>query len=176
MSPGVSSPKQKAMNNKELVKKIDRLKEKVLYPPNRNRVCIYCEKEFYANNLNQKCCSEKCYHTYYNERVRSRKTLEKLALELKAEEEAREELKRSLNTSANILRKNIEILDHLTIDPFNGTTYNESSLVKLGIDFCVFDYREKVSNTLDSFELIMGKYNLVLIDPQNILIKINALL
>jgi len=162
------------MNNKELVKKIDRLKEKVQYPPNRNRVCIYCEKEFYANNLNQNSCSKQCYHTYYNERVRGRKELEKLTIQLYAEEQEREELKRSLNTSANILRKNIEILDHLTIDPFHGTTYNESSLVKLGIDFEVFNYREKVTNTLDSFELIMGKYRLVLIDLQNILIKINS--
>ena len=161
------------MNNKELVKKIDRLKEKVLYPPNRNRVCIYCEKEFYANNLNQKCCCEKCYHTYYNERIRGRKELEKLTMQLKAEEEAMEELKRSFNTTENILRKNIEILDHLTIDPFNGTAYNESSLVEIGIDFTVFDYREKVTNTLDSFQLIMGKYHLVLTDPQKILIKIN---
>jgi hypothetical protein len=161
------------MNNKELGKKIVRLKEKVLYPPNRNRVCFYCEKEFYAYNLNQNSCSKKCYHTYYNERVRGRKDLEKLTMQLKAEEEALEELKRSLNTRENILRKNSEIIDHLTIDPFKGTSYNESSLVKLGIDFAVFDYREKVTNTPDSFELIMGKYQLVLIDPQNILIKIN---
>ena len=161
------------MNNKELGKKIKRITEKVLYPPNRNRVCIYCEKEFYANNLNQKSCSEKCYQSYYNERVRGRKELEKLTMQLKAEEEAMEELKRSFNTTENILRKNIEILDHLTIDPFKGKTYNESSLLKLGIDFAIFDYREKVTNTLDSFELIMGKYHLVLIDSQNILIKIN---
>ena len=129
------------MNNKELGKKIARLKEKVLYPPNRNRNCVYCEKEFYAHNLNQISCNKKCYHNYYNERKRGRKDLEKLTMQLKAEEEAMEELKRSLNTRENILRKNIEILDHLTIDPLTGTYFDVQSLNELGIDFTEFVFR-----------------------------------
>ena len=163
------------MNNKELGKKIARLKEKVLYPPNRNRNCVYCEKEFYAHNLNQISCNKKCYDTYYNERKRGRKDLEKLTMQLKAEEEAMEELKRSLNTRENILRKNIEILDHLTIDPFTGTTYNESSLVKMGIDFTEFDHKEKVTNTLNSFVLIMGSYRITFKNRIEIHIKNNAI-
>jgi hypothetical protein len=159
------------MNNKELAQKIDRLKEKVLYPPNRNRTCIYCEKEFYAYNLKQKSCNKKCYHTYYNERIRGRKELENIILKLKAEEEAMEEQKRSLNTHENILRKNIEIIDHLTIDPLKGTHYNEQSLTKLGIDFTVFDHKEKVLDTQKSFELIMGTYRLTFTNHNEIRIK-----
>jgi hypothetical protein len=163
------------MNNKELGKKIARLKEKVLYPPNRNRVCFYCEKEFYAYNLNQQSCSKKCYHTYYNERVRGRKELESITLQLKAEEEALEELKRSLNTRENILRKNIEIIDHLTIDPLTGTCFDIQSLHKLGIDFTEFDFREKVSKSDDSFELVMGSYRLALLINNEICIKNNSI-
>jgi hypothetical protein len=162
------------MNNKELAKKIDRLKEKVLFPPNRNRECIYCEKEFYAHNLNQKSCSKKCYHTHYNERIRGRRELEKLILDLKTEENVMEELKRSLLTHENILRKNIEIIDRLTIDPVFGTLYEESSLHELGIDFSVSDFREKISNTLDTYELVMGSYRLTLSTPQKILISKNS--
>ena len=163
------------MNNKELGKKIARLKEKVLYPPNRNRVCFYCEKEFYAYNLNQQSCSKKCYHTYYNERVRGRKELESITLQLKAEEEALEELKRSLNTTENILRKNIEIIDHLTIDPLRGTCYDVQSLHKLGIDFTVFDHKEKFLDSKKSFELIMGSYRLALLINNEICIKNNSI-
>ena len=163
------------MNNKELGKKIARLKEKVLYPPNRNRNCVYCEKEFYAHNLNQISCNKKCYHSYYNERKRGRKDLEKLTMQLKAEEEAMEELKRSLNTRENILRKNIEILDHLTIDPLTGTCFDAQSLNELGIDFTEFDFREKVSKSDDSFELIMGSYRLALLNDNEIGIKNNSI-
>jgi hypothetical protein len=163
------------MNNKELAKKIDRLKEKVLYPPSRDRVCIYCEKEFYAHNLNQKSCSKKCYHTYYNERVRGRKDLERLTMQLKAEEAALEELKKSLNTAENILRKNIEIIGHLTIDPLKGTCYDEQSLTKLGLDFTVFDHKEKVTNTPNSFELIMGSYRIAFTTHNEIRIKNNSI-
>lgn len=162
------------MNNEELRKKVDRLIEKIEFPPNRDRECLYCGKSFYAHNLSQLSCSENCYQSYYNERKRPLKELEKLLAKLKAEQDAMDEIKRSQNTHENIHRRNIEIIDQLTIDPLVGTQYDEDTLTKLGIDFAVYDFREKVPNTLNSFELVIGTYRLTLIDPKKLLIKNNS--
>lgn len=161
------------MNNKDLNKKVDTLIEKVKFPPERNRECIYCSKPFYAHNLNQLSCSEKCYQTHYNERIRPVKELERTLAALKSEQYAMEELKRSLRTPENNLRRNIEIIEHLTIDPLVGTQYQVDQLIKAGIDFTTFDYKEKVQNTKDSFELIMGQHRLTLIDENSIQISFN---
>ena len=86
-----------------------------------------------------------------------------------------EELKRSLRTPENKLRRNIEIIEHLTIDPLVGTQYQVDQLIKAGIDFTTFDYKEKVQNTKDSFELIMGSYRIAFTNHNEIRIKNNSI-
>jgi hypothetical protein len=161
------------MTNEELNIKVAHLAEKIKYPPERNRTCVVCNKPFYANNLRKFCCSVKCYQTNYNERERPLKQIEKLYSEIKAEQDAMDEFKHSLQTTENILRRNIEIIDHLTIDPLVGTEFEEDILSKLGMNFEVYDYREMIPNRRNAFQLIMGSYRISLMNDQTIKIQNN---
>ena len=162
------------MNEEEINKKIKSLMDKITNPLDRDRICLHCDEPFFANKSDKFYCSDKCYQSHYNERVRPRKDLEKIFKDFDLQQEEKEKLINSFKTHENLLRRNIEIIGYLTIDPLVGTDYKEVQLREIGINFEVYDYREKVANTKDSFELIIGNYRLTLINDQTIKISKNT--
>jgi hypothetical protein len=163
--------KKKAMNNEQLHKKMGHLLEKIDNPPERDRICLYCNESFFANKLDKYYCSDKCYQSNYNERVRPLKEFNKLYEEQMIQQEEMDRFKNSLNNQVNTLRRNKEIIDDLNIDPLIGAHFPKILLAKLGLNFKFYDYREKIPNTKDSFELIIGNNRLTLIDENSIKIK-----
>ena len=156
------------MTNEEFKRWIERLIHKVNYPAERNRVCKYCKNPFYAHNLRQFCCSDKCYQANYNERTRPRKQLEKALEKIKAEEESMNELLKQMQKP-----KNIELIDKLGIEQDTSSFFNKNRLLELGINFNVYDKCVAFEDSDDAFSLIMQPYCLTLKDDHTIEIKYN---
>ena len=94
---------------------------KLFYNPmtlaNRDRICPYCGEDFHAHDLKKLFCCDQCADRFYNEVKRPQKKAEELSALKKAEQQKMEAYKNSLPVPDNILKKNIEILNKLTIDP-----------------------------------------------------------
>ena len=149
-----------------------KLIESAIKPPVRDKKCPHCGKAFYAHHLNRKFCTDYCADTHYNEIRRPAKLILKELAQRDKEEMERQAYKDSLPLPENILRKNIAILDKLTIDPLAGTTYQISDLQALGLDFSVFSSKERiVAKSEECYALLFGTYKLTQLDERRIKIR-----
>lgn len=159
------------MKTEARMSKIDKLIEKYLSPESRDRICPQCKEPFYADHLSKKFCSDKCADNFYNEKTRPLKQAVKLIEHSEAEVQQMEEYKNSLFIPENILRKNIEVFDRLSIDPIAGSNYRTSDLGDLGVNFNVFSYREKIPGLNEAcYAIICGCYKIT--NLNNEIIKI----
>ena len=80
--------------------------------------------------------------------------------------------KKSLELPENILKRDIEILSKLTIDPIVGTIYLIKEIADLGFNFKVYSFKEKIPGKVENaYFLFYGNYRITKLDYTSIKIE-----
>jgi hypothetical protein len=136
--------------------------------PNRDRyrICPYweCRKPFMTKHRSRDFCSQKCHDDYHNQQKRLLKYGDEIS-----KDNQHDLVNTQASENLNVLENNISILNELPLEE-DGSFFDISELINIGFDFTVFTFRYKLPNTMDSFFMLYGPYQIYLTEPNKILI------
>ncbi len=132
----------------------------------RYRICPNCKIAHMVHNRGRDFCTDKCADDYYN----THRRLTRQATNVPPLANT------SLITRDQMLAKNLNVLNHLSIDETFGTKYLITDIVNSGFDFSFHTSRNVLHNTdFDNqcFYISIFEYKILLLTTAEILIAKN---
>jgi hypothetical protein len=162
------------MNAKNLLKPKIKSVYKLDPTSHRFRICPNDGEEFMADNLNRKFCDDKCADEFHNglKRDEGNKLLEEAKAIIENASAPLQPNKPDIPIDAP--KKNVTILDTLTIDSVKGSEFNLDWLYSLGVDLTAYNGRgvlHNIDSSYNSHFIQIGNYRLFRVEFSQVLIK-----
>ena len=140
----------------------------------RFRICPNDGEKFMTNNLNRKFFGDKCADEFHNglKRDAGNKLLEEAKTIIKNASSPLQPNKPDIPIDA--VKKNVSILDTLTIDSVKGSEFNLDWLYSLGVDFSAYNGKgilHNIDKSYNSHFIQIGNYRLFRVEFSQVLIK-----
>lgn len=159
----------------EKVSNTPRKKEPVIIKTSEYyRICPQCTKEFMADHMSRKFCSDKCGDDYNNAKKRLFPETEASIIEELPETSNLVDVQIVSPTApSGSTENNLRILNSLPIDPYEGSYFHLEELDAKGFDFTKYAGKGKLHNISSEYNchfLQIGVYRLFLVEYSHVLI------
>ena len=127
----------------------------------RYRVCPNDGEPFMANHRNSKFCNDKCADEFHNLKKKDKEE-KKIMIDVQHALKAAVPQGKVMSSSNNSvvvrsaqtnesIKRNIEILDKIKVDPITGSLFHLEKLFEIGVDFNAISGKSKLYNIDGSF-------------------------
>ena len=149
-------------------------KEKINQQSTYFRICPFCGKAHMVKNRGRDYCTDKCADDHYNLLRRLKSQHEGMIGAIKVENSVSNIYappKRNVDPEA--LKKNIEILSHLTKGQ-DSANISIESIISLGWEGTAYSYHYPFNQSLNIFCVEYGPYETLFINPNTIYVHLKS--